>query len=392
MEPNGYIGSEKKLTTIFLIGYPFFSQFKIGSGGLDVGTVLVAFVLFLVIIPNSRISKQNWLVFSLYLIVSTAIAINLGFLTRISLFTCVIRIVKILLALVLVSFSCSYLNPYAVNKYYLKFCDIATYMIFIQYILFFLTHRSLIVGGYFAFRYTSALRPCSIFGEPSQYTNYLMVALILSIFSNSQDPFYKDFANRKKLYCIGILLSTSGQGYAILALTWVMYILYNGFIQGKLSNAILTTLGLVIIAFFAMKIPIVQNSVGRFFDASTATGYSSAVTGRLVGFKYLKEFTPLQLAIGTGFGNRVSGIAVTGGVIYYNGISSIISGSGWIGLLLFAWCSFGHVKYAGSVAKITVALIFALMFSANLFYAPYIVLYFVLLSIVEDVELYRLQK
>lgn len=364
------------LREYIVVLYPYLSQYELGGTGLDIGTVTVLFLLVSSIFRNERI-EMSWILFSIYCVVTTEIAIALNWMTQISTLTSFVRLGKMLVAFVYVSLSNDDLDECALKKAYYHVGDFATYAIFVQTVLFYLSNITLKLNNGVYVLHSGLARPCSIFSEPSQYTNYMVVLLALTFFQNENDYFYK---NRKVLYSIGILLSTSGQGYVVLAGMWISYVIYSGIIQHRFRKAITILILIGIGVVIASRIPIIQDSYGRFFSTTSETGYSSAVTGRLVGFDYINELTSGQLLIGTGFGNRVSGRAITGGVIYYNGISSIISGSGIIGLIIYVLICIKYMRKTSIAFVVAVFAIWGLMVSANLFYAPYIVLYYTVIK------------
>lgn len=364
------------LKEYLVILYPYLSQYEIGGTGFDVGTIAIILLLFSSLVRNKR-TEKSWIVFGIYCLVTTFIAISLNWMTQISTMTSFVRLGKMLVAFVFVSLSKYDLDEYTLKKAYYKVGDIATYVIFVQTILFYIFHISLRLNNGISLFSSILARPSSIFSEPSQYTNFMVVLLSLTIFQDENDFFYK---NRKLLYSIGILFSTSGQGYVVLAGMWISYALYNSIIQHNIGKTIAFLLIGAAGVAIASRIPIIQASYARFFSSTSETGYSSAVTGRLVGFEYIKQLSSGQFLIGTGFGNRASGIATTGGVIYYNGISAIISGSGIIGLIIYALICINYMRESSIAYVVAIFAIWGLMISANLFYAPYIVLYYTIIK------------
>jgi hypothetical protein len=278
-----------------------------------------------------------------------------------------------ILAFLYVSLPTDDVDEYQLKRIYYKVGDFATFVIFAQLMLYYVAHLTIRFDNGIRIISPVTNRPTSIFGEPSQYTNFMLVLLAMTFFQDSNDIYHKD---RKILYSVGILLSTSGQGYFILAGMWLVYVMYSGLLQHHFVKSLLTVLAVVVAVTIASRIPIIQESYARIYSSTSETGYSTAVTGRLAGFEYVNNLTKGQFLVGTGFGNRVSGIALSGGVIYYNGISSIVYGSGIIGLLLYVFICMDYMRKTSIAYTIAILAMWGLMFSANLFYAPYIILYF----------------
>ena len=360
------------MRALIIVLYPYLSQYQLGGTGIDIGTMTIVALLVSSLDGERRI-EWEWLAFCLYCILTTLIANSLGWMTEISLLTSAVRLVKMLVAFLYVSLSKDDIDEYSLKRFYYKVGDIATYAIFLQTVLYNTVHISLRLNHGIQLFTGGTSRPCSIFGEPSQYAYFILIPLAMTMFSNKNDTYYKD---RRILYSVGILLSTSGQGYAILAGMWLLYILYKGIMLHQFSNALVSIVTILLALIVISRIPIVQQSVSRLFSSTSETGFSTAVTGRLTGFDFINELSTGRFLIGTGFGNRASGTVSTGGAIYYNGISSIISGSGIIGLIIFAMICVDYLRKVEFAYIAVILAMWALMFSANLFYAPYIVLYF----------------
>lgn len=353
------------IRALLIVLIPYLSQYKMGSSGLDVGTILMV-ALFLEALTRSRKGEWSWLLLSVYCVVTTGIAICLGWMTEISLRTSIVRMGKMLVAFYYISLSKDDIDAYSLKKSYYCMGDLATYAIFLQVALYMAFNIDLKFNHGIQLLPPVTGRPCSIFEEPSQYSSFMFVLLAMTFFSNEQDVYYK---GRKILYSLGILFSTSGQGYVILAVIWMLYILHRGFVQRK-KDALVGMVLLFLAFLIALRIPIIYKAFSRIFTNPMV------ILGRLTGFGYIKDFTAGQLLIGTGFGNRVTGYFPNGGAIYYNGISAIISGSGLIGLALYALICLDYLKKSTLAYRVAILLIWALMFSANLFYAPYMVLFF----------------
>jgi hypothetical protein len=364
--------NRKTIRIWIVVLYPYLSQYKLGETGLDIGTLLIALLTFKELDRLNRV-EIKWFLFSLYCIVSTIISVSLGWMTEVSGITSAVRLGKMILAFLYVSLPKDDVDEYQLKRIYYKVGDFATFVIFAQLMLYYVAHLTIRFDNGIRIISPVTNRPTSIFGEPSQYTNFMLVLLAMTFFKDSNDIYHKD---RKILYSVGILLSTSGQGYFILAGMWLVYVMYSGLLQHHFVKSLLTVLAVVVAVTIASRIPIIQESYARIYSSTSETGYSTAVTGRLAGFEYVNNLTKGQFLVGTGFGNRVSGIALSGGVIYYNGISSIVYGSGIIGLLLYVFICMDYMRKTSIAYTIAILAMWGLMFSANLFYAPYIILYF----------------
>jgi hypothetical protein len=144
-------------------------------------------------------------------------------------------------------------------------------------------------------------RPTSIFFEPAHFSRYVLIAICILLFDG--------VVNVKKLIltailCLGILMSTSTQGYCGVALLFVFFLL---FYRRRIQSVFLRNMTIILVFFLPLLImgllefEFVANTVHRTLDADISD--SNSAWGRLHGFRYFFQLPNYFMLIGTGFGS-----------------------------------------------------------------------------------------
>lgn len=377
-----------KIISWLIILYPYLSNYNKLPFGMDIGTLLLLFSLPFA--SGERVKRKTslgklWVAFGVFCGFLTICSYALGLMKDISLTTSFVRYSKMLLAIIYVAVCSPRVDASYFQKAYLKLGVFCTWFLIGQTAIYYVLHLrvrgfipqlTMLTSGSIISRYQiDFYRPESIFWEPTAYVNFMIPILGSSVLGDE-----RSIQKYRLFFSLGVILSGSGNGYVALAALWILYIMKLLIAGAKEAKTLLiVTILAVILLPLILRVPLVQKSIGRFFSESSDNGYSSAVNGRLYGFELLKSYSPLEILIGRGFGDREAGAYLTGGVIYYNGIAAILAGNGILGLIFYLYvnlCCFMKLK---SNARWIVPIIVAVQFSANTFAAYYISLYFIYL-------------
>lgn len=190
-------------------------------------------------------------------------------------------------------------------KYYIKYAgmiaSLASYLIIIQYICYYILgfHLQLvptslllpeaeqwILGAKTGLagitgRIGSLYRPSAFFLEPSHMFLYLFPHIFIVLFSRNIN---KAKIKMAVLFSVGLLFTTSGMGIVTLAGAWGAYFAMTSGKTNKFNiknilkprNFILVLLGCIGIVVMFITVPFVRSSIMRFLDRSEA----GAISGR----------------------------------------------------------------------------------------------------------------
>lgn len=184
--------------------------------------------------------------------------------------------------------------------------QIAAYQIFGVYIKGTVSFIPLYVDGYNAagrMVFGDMFRATSFFLEPAHYSRYAAIALSIVLFRNRTVQ-NKDII-RGLFVSAGIILSTSSQGYVLLALIWFVFI----FVRLKhIQSTFVMWLVIVVICLspiwlhIILKSPVVSLTLKRSLS-NLSEGQNAATEARLGGIKYFLNLPTVYKIIGMGFGN-----------------------------------------------------------------------------------------
>ena len=218
-------------------------------------------------------------------------------------------------------------------------------------------------------------RPCAFFFEPAHFACYQFVFL----------SYLLSHENVKKrmhlilLTLLGIFLSTSGTGYVLTPLLFIVSYVLKPHRNGNNRMILYTLFVLAGFVFLAYNTSIGQNTIGRFIDSEGQIG--GAASGRLEsGANLLFYALPDNLRlIGCGFGYRPEDV-------YFPSLYAILYGDGYIGLIALALMGviyYFHTTNFGKMLLIAYSLMFM---GAGVFNFGVIGLYFIFISLETEIK------
>lgn len=171
-------------------------------------------------------------------------------------------------------------------------------------------------------------RPAGFFDEPSHFTQFVAPLMIYLMFSPSKN---QEKYKAALLISLGVLLTTSGMGIALVAACWGGYFVLETvknnpqrFLKGLAGIAALAIIGLIL--FY--KVETIRELILRIFGLSSRTSYS-AIGGRTdMGRLMVSLLSPKERFFGTG-------AIPNDGDIYYTGMYRIILSYGLVGFILY---------------------------------------------------------
>lgn len=231
-------------------------------------------------------------------------------------------------------------------------------------------------------RSSSYIRFPGPFSEPSHYAAYLMPLLIMELFDEE-----KRLKDKWKLpVCISVtmVISTSGLGILLCAVTWGFYFVFD-YSTTKNRLALLPVLLLAVLVLFALLMTYSEQfyvTVSNLFfvtDISRFSDGSKADYRIYRGFSMYFQLPLLNKLFGVGYANMndfalihgintIYDVQTSGSVEYYNGLSQILLYSGGFGFILWIRGMIGYVKGMSKVGKILFLIyVFYIIGSGTLF-------------------------
>lgn len=210
--------------------------------------------------------------------------------------------------------------------------------------------------------YDYKFRPSSFFLEPAHFCQYVIVALIVLLFTD-------DTAKSRKTalavtFTIGILLTAAAQGLLYLIVVYGAYCFFC--IKSPVKTIFFAALALLCAKISYDKIEAVQMAVDRFSN-------QNAQDARFSSYEYCFSLSGLHWLFGHGYGSTANGE-------YMAGAAYVWYGCGIIGLLLVFLMFFNFFVSADSKCSKMICLIFFVMFFAtSLFYNYMVYWYFSLM-------------
>lgn len=269
---------------------------------------------------------------------------------------------------------------------------LATVYMFVQYAVYtqtkvvlrgFLPFLKLYTEGYASRDYqtlyaTDLYRPTAFFLEPAHYARYAILALILFLFRDG--PVTGKQISVGIFLSLGVLISTSSQGYMLLALVWPLFLLTRRKFMPDAATknlCLLAILALPVIVICLFQLPFVQSTLARSLNIDLSNNMT-AVGARLGGFKYYLELQPLYKLIGMGFG----------AVPAHGWMSSAVYWLYGSGLLVFAlYCAYAMkcIFRLTGAARIIALVFFLLFFTDDCFYS-YMCVLFLSVSLLKPIQ------
>lgn len=204
-------------------------------------------------------------------------------------------------------------------------------------------------------------RPTSFFLEPAHYARYSAIGLALFLYGEKNTV--KDILCAC-LITVGILLSTSGQGYGLLVLLWGIYfikwIVKKSSYKETMIKGIIILCGIIILPFI-LQIPVIEKTIERILSGGLTDG-NSAIGARLGGlYKYL-ELDFIYQIIGKGFGQIPEGSWLSSAVYW-------LYGGGLIVFTIYFYFLMVSIFELKGVQKIVLLLFSVLFITDDSFYS-----------------------
>jgi len=271
---------------------------------------------------------------------------------------------------------------------------LATGYLLTQYILY--TGAGVVLRGYVPFLklyvegyaatdyegiYRIMYRPTSFFLEPAHYARYAAVAAALFLFDGEKLRPRNVLA--AGFVSLGVLLSTSAQGYVLLAVVWGACLLTRWRaaegpgVQGLFWGL---GLGMPLLLWGVLELPFVRETLDRALniDFSNLTNANTALGARLGGFGAWAALPPVYQLIGMGFGVVPEEGWLSSAAYFLYGSGPLVLG---LYLLYGAVC----LKRTRGAARVVGLLFLLLLFSDDSFY-NYLCVLFLSLACLEPVE------
>lgn len=223
--------------------------------------------------------------------------------------------------------------------------------------------------------YSSMYRPTSFFLEPAHYARYQLIGLAVCLFSSNS------FSHKNRsifvaiFISIGILISTSAQGYLLMFIIWLVWIVkqlcetQNNTVRNVLL-CLIPFLPLIIYAVFSTQV--VELTIKRALNWDVSNT-NTAIGARIGGLQYYIDLPFLYKIIGCGFG-VVPEHAWLSSAAYW------LYGSGIIVFLLYLIYGLICIKPLHGAKKCILLVFLALFFSDDSFYS-YMCIIFISLSL-----------
>lgn len=376
---------------------PLLATYASGIPGLTVADVALAVCVVMTLVGGY--SKQNRFVLRPTLIVLALYMIVLFGLVTVTtqeepeIGNIVVRVIRYFFYLAVIAISSVRMLDLRICKQMVRLVAIlGTVYILLQYLLYylfgyvlrgFLPFLDLYVEGYAVQDYgkvysTMMYRPTSFFLEPAHFARYAVIGLALYLFDDRHISLKQILG--ATFVSGGILLSTSAQGYLLMAVVW------GGFLVHRIRdirvrwvrNAFYLLIPfLPLLLMMILQIPFVQTAVERALNIDIASE-NTALGARTGGFLFFFELPPLYKLIGMGFGVVPEGVWVSSAVYW-------LYGAGIFVFLLYCLYGLRCLLRVGGSARY-ILLVFLLLFITDDSFYSYMCVLFVSLSLLKPVE------
>lgn len=375
--------SIKKIYTFIIIFFPLLSIYRSPIAAIDLGTFLMCIVGFTVVLKKACVVELQGrlLPLILYVVAITSISIF-----SVSLYSSsaiiLMRMLRFVILLGIFSF-CSkeyFCFDYGVHLLQ-KLTIVASIYLIIQFLVYTasgyilpnfipgLTKAQGLVQSNVLSEYANFYRPTSFFLEPSSFVYFAALMLICSLFLQE----YTEIRNKNItaiLITVAIILSTSGQGFIVLAVAWGCWLL-KLLIQKQFDRVkLLKTIGIFIIMLIAvpiiMRSEVITNTLGRIFVEDP--NKMSAIDARSGGYDMFNNLSLFRKIVGMGFGNLPDNM-------YFSSIADILFTLGIIGLIIVLVIYLKLFISGKLFQKMLCVVSIVLMFGGGLFTATYLLFY-----------------
>ena len=378
---------------------PLFASYASGIPGFSMADVILIVCCLISILNGNRIKHNRFIVRPALIIVALYLIVLFDLLTMTfqrnpETTNILVRTIRYFFYLFVVTVcSIKYFDLTICRQCVKRICLIATGYIIVQYLLY--SAFSLILPGYLPFielyvdysrtdyaaLYAIMFRPTSFFLEPAHYARYMIIGVVFCLFSG--ECIAKKQIALAIFISIGVLISTSAQGYALLALLWVLFLFFR-MKNIRSRNLRMTTYMVVVLLPLILigitQLPFFQKTLLRAFniDISNLANENTAFGARLGGFLYYFELEPIYQVIGKGFG-----------VIPEKGWLS--SAAYWLygsGIIVFALYTIYAIKVlmkAAGPSRI-IGLLFCILFFTDDSFYSYMCILFISLSCIQPIR------
>lgn len=361
-----------KFYMLVLVLLPVISQYQLGP--LDLDVVLMALVL-LVMLGTTRFLRiteinRRILVIVLYILVVTVL--NLLFGEKFSKEgEIILRMGRYCMYLVVVFFFGNEHASYAqLMRIYRVIAWAASIYILIQAVFYYgagIVLPNKIGGSTVSDNLADVGRLRSFYSEPAELGYNLMPFLVCSLFG---EP-YKQHSRINQyvdalLVSVAVIVSTSGQGVLTAGVVWGCWFLVRMVSNGMKVRELVLVLVVLVAAVALYSTGILEFTLNRM----ETSGNTGAISARSSGYQSLSLLTPIQLLIGTGFGNFVVenrfGLDMVYEFVNYSSIAEFLFTLGIIGTTL--WLVFFTKVFRKG--KLCVKMLLVAMFTLSLLGCP----------------------
>lgn len=364
----------KKFFSIFLALLPIIAIYSSGIPGFNIADIILLLFLAASILLSKKSNRRidsRLVIMVLYCAYICTLPLLIGAVSGGTVFAdIIIRTVRIIFYIVSGAFlSMKHLDVNIFKNAVIKVSLAAVVYIIVQYVLYYgfnyylvgyLPFLEVYQSGYEGVDYVSRFelmffRPTSFFLEPAHCSRYLIIGLVFVLF---KPRLRREDVLRAIIIATGILFTTSGQGYLMVAIVLLSFIFLNPYRKGSVKN-VGTILGVVLIVTILFLVlyfstDIIHNSIARILNTSS----TGAVTARLGTFFKILDEEAVYLFLGHGYG------AVPYENAWLSGITYTLYGSGFVGLLLLIAFFIKAITVRKPVNR-TIALIFFFLFLAD---------------------------
>lgn len=372
--------------SLFVAMMPVFASYASGIPGLNLSDLILIFFTGYAWLLRLR-SKNNFLVSMRLLYVGIFFILVFNLTAYFNPSTPAIDITIRTIRYVFYMFCFLYtsrklIDTELLRKYVKTVAMLATAFIILQFVLYklgnyvlpgYIRQLNLYIEQYseldYDFIYKQQMyRPTSFFLEPAHYARYVVIGLIMVLFNPN--------SKRKEFFMaiflsVGVLISTSSQGYLLVFVVWAMYaLLYIRNISSIwVKNVVKVILVVSPILFIAiLNTPMVKDTLSRTLSGGVDVE-TSAIGARLGGFLIVKELSAFELLFGHGFGSVPEG-AWLSSALYW------IYGSGLFVFLIFVAFLLYALKRLKGSQKVILLCYFLLFFTDDSFYNYMCILFF----------------
>lgn len=371
------------IAEIFLIIFVFFSVIRIVMAGKKM------------ILGKKHIQIQPFLLVLFWFVTTLFV----GLVIQSGVFS-IIDVINRFLRIILWAFSISISGYYFLKfnlfrKWVIRISLVATYYIILQTVIWnglgvqlpyvisngFLTPSSIeyadtaTMANYYSYFY---YRPASFFGEPAYYSYYVLLGIVLILFTVEKDN--KSRIKKAIFLSFGVVLSTSTAGIYLLLLVW-MYYIYIKITEQYRSHIISVfvyfciCVAIVVIGILALSIVFV--SLGNLFTSMEQIlmkpfNFVESARGG-VSYSLFDKLQGIHKVIGVGIGNEDIYLELEGQ--YYNSLTIILLGCGYLGIVAFLVFILNLYKQKGTEKFILTTVYFVLCFTSAILYSHVSILY-----------------